>query len=82
MGDNNDHYQGAILEDIQDKMQRVLEGVAALSGVPGRLTAIEIRLDQVEEQLTVLPAIKAAITEMNADLRDHEDRITRLERAA
>ena len=79
MGDNNDHYEGALLEEIRDDVRRLAEAVGGLSELPERVRVMDERLMGVEDDVK---AIKAAVTDMNADLRDHEHRITHLERAA
>jgi hypothetical protein len=79
---DDSHHEGAILEDIQHKIGQVLEATEALADVPAQLRTIEARLDRVEEQVALIPAIKAAVTDTNEQLRDQERRITQLEQAA
>ena len=76
MKDNNDHYDGAILEDIQDQVRRLAE---TLAEVPSKVRAIDERLVDVEADVKV---IKAAVTDQSQQLHNHEDRITHLEQAA
>ena len=43
-----DDHLGVLLEDIQHKLDQVLEATDALSSVPGQLRVIETRLETVE----------------------------------
>jgi hypothetical protein len=39
--DDTNHYEGALLEDMNSKLDAVLEGQAAMADVPIRLTRLE-----------------------------------------
>lgn len=73
MGDN---YTGALLEDIDHKIDLILEAQAALTGVPQKINEIDARLIRVEGDVKV---IKKVVTEHSRELRDHYKRITTLE---
>jgi uncharacterized protein YoxC len=78
---NND--TDILLEDIDDKLKAILEGQAAMAGVPASLQRIEERLTRVEEDGKTT---KAAVTDLSREthhnseeLKDHEVRIATLE---
>jgi septal ring factor EnvC (AmiA/AmiB activator) len=71
--DNTDHYEGALLEEVNQKIDRLAE---ALADVPTKLTSIDGRLSGVEDELKV---IRAAVIDQSRELHDHESRIMRLE---
>ena len=64
MGDN---YAGALLEDIDHKLDLVLEAQAALTGVPQKINDIYQRLTGVEANVQV---IKKVVTEHSRQLLD------------
>jgi archaellum component FlaC len=87
---DDDHDQGALLEDIDDKLRGIAEVVGGLSdkvdGIDSRLERVEdnvrsidLRLGQVEKDTELLPTIKDAVTAQSTDLDDHEARLRRLE---
>jgi hypothetical protein len=94
MSDNDeDHYQGALLEDINDKLRGIAEAVSGLSNKVGnvdqRLEQVEqhtkfmdARLGRVEQNTELLPVIKEALTSISADVDDHEAWLKRLEQRA
>lgn len=74
---NNDHYFGAILEDIQSKLDFLAEVV---SGLATKLNDVDIRLRRVEKVVDeTLPVLKAIAKEHSIQLDNHEDRIELLE---
>ncbi len=48
MSKDTDHYEGAVLEDIRDKITLLLEATSQLKDVPKRLASIESQLDNME----------------------------------
>ena len=72
------HYKGALLEEMYDMLQILLEGQEALVDVPVRLTNIEVRLDSVEYELK---AIRAVLIDHSGLLNNQEGRITKLEQS-
>jgi hypothetical protein len=80
MSDNTeDHYQGALLEDMNDKLRGIAEAVGGLSD---RVERMGKRLERVEHNTETLPALKGALTSISADVDDHEARLKRLEQRA
>ncbi len=71
-----DDHVAVLLEDINGKIDRMAEGVGSL-----KETAMETnrRLKKVEQDTELIPAIKAAVTDQSAQLKDHEIRVTKLE---
>ncbi|HSX46183.1 MAG TPA: hypothetical protein VLG27_04255 [Candidatus Saccharimonadia bacterium] len=69
---DNSHYAGALLEEIDSKIDMVLEGQADLAGVPVRLQNIEGHLENVEDEIK---AIKAAIKDQGRELKEHGRRL-------
>jgi uncharacterized protein (UPF0335 family) len=53
MSDND----GVLLEDIDHKLQAVLEGQAAMADVPGQISEIDSRLRNVELDVKVIKAV-------------------------
>lgn len=67
-----------LLEDIQGKLKGVAEVV---SGISKKADETNQRLEKVEENTNLVPAIQAAVTEQSVQLNDHETRITELQAA-
>lgn len=74
--DDTGHYEGALLEDIQDRIKLLAE---AMADVPTTVRRLERNMSQVQHDVTF---VKHAITEQSADLDNHEQRIQRLEQKA
>jgi hypothetical protein len=53
MSDND----GVLLEDIDHKLQAVLEGQASMADVPGQISEIDSRLRNVELDVKVIKAV-------------------------
>lgn len=77
--DDTSHYEGALLEDIRDQLQAILEGQASLVGVPQAIANLQ---EDVTDLKTDIRTIKAVVTDQTHQLDNHERRITRLERKA
>jgi len=82
---NNDHHEGAVLEDINDKLQRLAEGVFALVEDNREIKKAVAHIPLIEDRLT---AIEAAVIDQTRDLQrldqqvdNHEARLNTLERA-
>lgn len=75
----DDHYTGALLEDINHKLTAIMEGQAPMAGVPAQLERIDSRLARVEDDVKT---IKAAIKDQSTDQRSHAKRLAKLERLA
>ncbi len=83
MADDEDKI---LSEDMNSKLDTILEGIGPLSSVPARLDKIDDRLEHIE---TDIKAVKASIKDLShaghgqtEQLNDHEVRITTLEQAA
>ncbi len=72
----DDHYEGAILEEIRDQNKAILEGLAPL--LPMSRVVDQLKEDVAELKIDV-KAIKAVITDHSGQLNNHETRITQLE---
>jgi uncharacterized protein YoxC len=67
-----------LLEDMNHKFTAILEGIAALAGVPAMLIEINERLTRLEDSAKTM---RAAITDQSKQLNNHETRITKLEQS-
>lgn len=81
--DNNDtdHYEGALLEEINDRLKGIQEGQDSLAHVPEQLNNIDKRLRTVESDVKI---IKSVVTEHSRDIKDLKKlktRVTKLESA-
>lgn len=76
--DNNgtSHYEGALLEEINDRLKGIQEGQDSLAHVPKQLDDIDSRLRVVESDVKV---IKAVVTDHSYDIKDLKTRVTKLE---
>lgn len=70
---NNDHYFGALLEDIQVQIMRLVE---AMAGVPEDVRQLKADMTEVKQDIRV---IKLVLKDHNDILYNHEDRIGKLE---
>lgn len=57
---DSNNYTGILLEDINDKMSGVLEAVSAITG---SVNEIKSRVEKIEENTNLIPAMQVAITE-------------------
>ena len=78
MSKSNDHYTGALLEDINHKFDLVLEAISPLSGVPDHLSSLETKVDNL---IGINMATQAALKDFSAQVHGHETRLTTLETA-
>lgn len=80
---NNDtpaRYEGIILEDIQESMAHLAEG---MSGMLVTIKRMDKRLIRVEKNTELmLPVIEAAVKDQTKQLHNQERRITKLEGTA
>lgn len=83
MGNNTDddtsHYEGALLEDILDRVNAIAEGQTSLWD---KVDDMAKRLGNVEENTNLIPVIKLAVTDQTREINGHEERITTLEQAS
>lgn len=73
--ETTDQYTGALLKDINDKLQAILEGQKSLARVPTELQVIQDRLERVESDTNV---IRFVATDLSAKLNDHKLIISKL----
>jgi len=73
-----DHL-GVLLEDIDDKMQHLAEGMSLLQD---GMKELKNKVSDIPEMKGDIKAIKAAVTDHSGTLKGHEVRITSLEQAA
>lgn len=73
--DDTSHYEGALLEDIQDRIKLLAE---AMSDVPADVRKLKQDVSQINENVTF---VKHAVTELSTDVDDHEARLKKLEQA-
>ena len=71
-----DHYEGALLEDMQSDIKLILEVVIPLAGLPAQLRKVDERLQIVEADVKI---IKKVVTAHSKQLNNHETRILALE---
>lgn len=76
MSKNDDHYEGALLEDMNDKYTKLLEIIGMLGSLPAQVAEINRRTKKMEQDIQV---IKHVVTSHSDQLHDHEKRITALE---
>jgi hypothetical protein len=75
LNDDTSHYEGALLEDMDRKLDIILEVQAGMSSVPERLTNLEASMDEVKADVKV---IKSALKHQTKEFRT---RLTALEPA-
>ena len=82
---NDKPYEGAVLEDINEKLQRLAEGVFALVEDNREIKKVIADLPEMKDDIK---AIKAAVTDQTRDLQrldqqvdNHEARLDTLGRA-
>jgi hypothetical protein len=83
MADNEDKI---LSEDMNHKLDAILEGIAPLASVPSDIASLKSDVSTIKDDLRV---VKAAIKDLSGSdhsketqLEDHELRITTLEQAA
>lgn len=76
--DNNQHYNGVMLEKIYDIIQTILEAVVPLRQDIAEMKKDVERIPRIEADIQT---IKAAARDTNAQVKNHEHRIARLERS-
>lgn len=74
---NSDRYTQILLEEIRDQNRALLEGQASLLGLPAD---VQILKDDVAELKSDVKVIKAVLRATNDDVKNHEKRITKLEK--
>jgi peptidoglycan hydrolase CwlO-like protein len=74
----SDNYTAIILEEIRDQNKAVLEAVGDIQKQVSKITTMEENITEIKTDIKV---IKAAVTDTNTQVRDHERRLTQLEAA-
>jgi len=82
----DDRHDGVLLEDINDKLQHLAEGVSVLLEGNQEIRKVVDRIPAIEDNVK---AIKAAVTDQSRQLNsvehqvgEHEDRVRTLEQTA
>jgi len=82
---NNDNHEGAVLEDINEKLQRLLEGVFALVEDNREIKKVIADIPEMKDDIK---AIEAAVTDQtrvplpfDQQVDNHEARLDTLGRA-
>lgn len=76
---NDDHYVGALLEDINHKFDALMEGQQAMASVPGDIAQLKSDMFDVKNDIA---AIKAVAKDHEKMIKNHDKRLIRLESAA
>ena len=80
---NNDRV---LLEDIDHKLDAIMEGQQAMAHVPAKISRIEERLDGIESELVAIKAVARDHSELLSNhtrqLLGHDTRLATLERPA
>jgi septal ring factor EnvC (AmiA/AmiB activator) len=72
------HYTGVLLEKIYDGIKTILEVVAPMQEKVNRIPRIE---EDITEMKTDIKTIKLAVRYTDAQVKNHEQRITKLEKS-
>jgi chromosome segregation ATPase len=75
---NDDHYEGALLEEIRDQNKAILEGLQPLPKIAKDIGKLQ---EDVETLKNDMQAVKAIAKDHSHQLDGHEDRLTQLEAA-
>jgi septal ring factor EnvC (AmiA/AmiB activator) len=86
-------YDGILLEDIDHKLDAILEGQQAMGSVPRQIDEIDTRLRGVESDVKTIKLVlkdhSGQIAEVKSDVKairtavtNHDQRVTKLEKAA
>lgn len=75
----NDRQFAALLEEMHGRFDAVTELVRT---VDAKVTAMDERLERVEQQTALIPPMQAAIRDQSTALDQHDTRLTTLENAA
>ena len=74
--DNTNHYEGALLEEINDRLKGIQEGQVSLVNVPGDLAVLMADMKVVKADIKT---IKVAVKGHTKDINNLESRVTVLE---
>ncbi|MEK7594227.1 MAG: hypothetical protein AAB436_01150 [Patescibacteria group bacterium] len=76
MKGSTDHYDGALLEAINHKIDAVLEGQQAMATIPGDVAQLKSDMFEVKYRLD---SIEAVLTVHSSQINDLGDRMSGLE---
>lgn len=91
----DDHYEGALLEEIKDQNKAVLEAVGMMQDSVKRILKIDERLEKIEHEIPLIGLVTRAtnddiklikirtekLEDITDRLKDYERRLTKLETA-
>lgn len=75
---SDNHYMGALLEEINDRLKGIEEGLEGLKNVPADVKVLKDKFASMEDWQDIA---KLVIKDQSTTLNDHETRLTRLEAA-
>lgn len=75
---NDDNYTNVPLEEMNGKFDAIIEAVRTVPSLVESVNALSADMEEVRDDVKI---IKAAVTDTNQQVQDHEQRITRLEAA-
>lgn len=78
MNDDVSHYEGALLEDILDRVKAIAQGQTSLWD---KVDGMDKRLERVEENSELIPVIKDAVKAQSMDYQKIVSRVESLEQA-
>lgn len=73
MNDDTGHYEGALLEELRDDLQRFAESMAE---VPGDVRRLKSDMLEVKSRLIT---VELVVTDLSAVLLSHDKRLSKLE---
>ncbi len=78
--DNNstDHYEGALLEEINDRLKGIQEGQASLVTVPTDITKLKLDMADVKANINI---IKTAVIDHTRNINSLDTRVSTLEKS-
>jgi predicted nucleic acid-binding Zn-ribbon protein len=66
MSDDTSHYEGALLEEINERLKGIAEGQEALAAVPADVADLKASMINVEADIKT---IKHAVKDLSRDVR-------------
>jgi hypothetical protein len=76
--DDSSHFEGALLEDILDRVKAIAQGQTSLWD---KVDGVDKRLERVEENSELIPVIKDAVKAQLIDYQKIVSRVDSLEQA-
>ncbi len=78
MNRQDDHYMGALVEDMYDKITKIMEILSIMAPLPAQVKKLSEDVDEIKADVKV---IKHVVTSHSKELKDHDHRIKVLETA-